>query len=830
MDNLLKNNKALMSEYNYQKNTNLDIDRITIWSNEKIWWRCSVGHEWMSTVNNRNKGSGCPFCSNQKVWVGFNDLATVNPKLASEWNYEKNDGLKPTNVTAGSHKKVWWKCSDGHEWQAEIHSRNSGTGCPYCSKRFAVKGFNDLQTVNPTLAKEWNCEKNKGLTPTDVMPKSGKKVWWKCHNGHEWQASICDRANGSGCPYCSGKRVLKGYNDLQTVNPELAKEWDYDKNDNLKPEDVTANNGKKIWWICSKGHEWQAKIYHRNNGSGCPVCHSERNTSLPEYALLYYLKKNGLEVVHSYKELGYELDVYIPAQHTAIEFDGYFWHKNKTQKDLEKNRQCEKDGIKLFRIREGLPSLNDSSIDYIIQKDHKDISHVFQIILNEIVCMNVDIDLKRDAIAIENLREYIEKDNSIIFSNPKVAREWNHERNGKLRPEHFVSNSGKKVWWRCDKKHEWQATIQSRCKGNGCPYCAGRIAITGQNDLQTISPTLSKEWNYEKNNGLTPSDVLPNSEKKVWWKCQNGHEWQAMVCNRNKGQGCPYCSGKKALKGYNDIQTVNPKITKEWNYQKNGSLSPTDLTSGSNKKVWWKCEKGHEWQAMVCHRSSGAGCPYCAGNTFLKGYNDLQTVNPVLAAEWNYDKNVGLSPEDVTANNNKKVWWKCQKGHEWETSIYNRSKGTGCPYCAGQRAIKGYNDLQTVNPSLANEWNCKKNGVLTPEDILPNSGKMVWWKCQNGHEWKAAVGSRNKGAGCPYCAGQRAIKGYNDLQTVNPVLAKEWNYDKNQGLTPMEVLPNSNKKAWWKCVKGHEWEAVIGSRNRGRGCPICAKENRKSLQ
>ena len=553
-----------MDEYNYAKNADLDLDRITIGSNTKVWWKCSLGHEWEATVGNRNKGSGCPYCSNHKAWPGYNDLATVNPKLASEWDYEKNDGVQPSDVTAGSHKKAWWKCQNGHEWLADIHSRNSGNGCPYCSGRFVDKGVTDLQTVNPELAKEWDYNKNGNLKPNDVLPSSGKKVWWICSKGHEWQATIGGRNKG-GCPYCSGQRVLRGYNDLQTVNPELAKEWDYDKNGDLKPEDVTANNGRRVWWICSKGHEWQAKIYHRNNGSGCPICHSERNTSLPEFALLYYLRQNGIEVVHSYKEHGYELDIYIPAQHTAIEFDGYFWHKKKTQKDLEKNRQCEKDGIKLYRIREGLPSLNDSSIDYVIQKDHKDISSAFEKILFEIVGMNVDIDLKRDAISIENLREYIEKENSILFSYPEVAKEWNYEKNGNLRPEHVLSNSGKKVWWKCRKGHEWQAVIQSRSNGNGCPYCAGKIAITGQNDLQTVNPELAKEWDREKNRGLTPMDVLPNSEKKAWWKCQNGHEWQAMIGNRNKGQGCPYCSGKKVLKGYNDLQTVKMDTNgKQW--------------------------------------------------------------------------------------------------------------------------------------------------------------------------------------------------------------------------------------------------------------------------
>ncbi|MBO5757746.1 MAG: zinc-ribbon domain-containing protein, partial [Clostridia bacterium] len=150
-----------------------------------------------------------------------------NAQLMVEWDWEKNDELNfdPKTLTLGSHNKVWWKCSNGHEWQAEIKSRNLGKGCPYCSGRYAVRGENDLQTINPTLAKEWNYERNNGLTPMDVLPNSGKKVWWKCSEGHEWETNVYHRTNGNGCQYCSGREVLKGYNDLQTVNPTLAKEW-----------------------------------------------------------------------------------------------------------------------------------------------------------------------------------------------------------------------------------------------------------------------------------------------------------------------------------------------------------------------------------------------------------------------------------------------------------------------------------------------------------------------------------------------------------------------------------------------------------------------------
>ena len=124
---------------------------------------------------------------------------------------------------------------------------------------------------NEELMKEWNKEKNGLLNPKLLTLKSHKKIWWRCKNGHEWQVSIDSRSKGTGCPYCSNRRVLKGYNDLETINSKLAKEWNKEKNGDLKPNMVMANSSKKVWWKCSKcGFEWKAKIDNRNRGKGCP--------------------------------------------------------------------------------------------------------------------------------------------------------------------------------------------------------------------------------------------------------------------------------------------------------------------------------------------------------------------------------------------------------------------------------------------------------------------------------------------------------------------------------------------------------------------------------
>lgn len=212
-----------------------------------------------------------------KLIVGQNDLATVNPALAAEWHPMKND-LLPSQVTAGSNKKVWWKGPCGHEWKAEIMNRSRGCGCPYCANRHVKRGVNDFATVMPILAAEWHPIKNGGRKPDQFAYKSNEKVWWLGKCGHEWQATIASRTVGRGCPYCSGMKILPGYNDLMATNPRLAAEWDLEKNLNLLPTQVSPKSKKIVWWKGVCGHEWKASITARNIGRGCPLCSQRQKT------------------------------------------------------------------------------------------------------------------------------------------------------------------------------------------------------------------------------------------------------------------------------------------------------------------------------------------------------------------------------------------------------------------------------------------------------------------------------------------------------------------------------------------------------------------------
>ena len=270
-------------------------------------------------------------------------------------------------------------------------------------------------------------------------------------------------------------------------------------------------------------------------------------------------------------------------------------------------------------------------------------------------------------------------------------------------------------------------------------------------------PELLAEFNYEKNGELSPDNIAYASHKKVWWRCSHGHEWQAQVGSRTRGAGCPYCANRRVRVGENDLATTHPELAKEWHPTKNGTLTPQAVTLGSTKRVWWRCEKGHEWQALVYSRVAGRGCPVCGGKVIIPGENDLASAFPKIAAQWHPTRNGKLTPETVTAYSNRRVWWVCEEGHEYQAVISRRTEGgVGCPYCAGRRVLPGFNDLATLEPGLAAQWHPELNGSLTPQMVTVGSHKKVWWQCAEGHVWRAVVYSRTgaRRCGCPVCAGK----------------------------------------------------------------------------
>ncbi len=338
--------------------------------------------------------------------------------------------------------------------------------------------------------------------------------------------------------------------------------------------------------------------------------------------------------------------------------------------------------------------------------------------------------------------------------------------------------------------------------------------------LIEVHPELESEWS-DKNVGLNIMDISYGSNKEIWWKGSCGHIWQASPKSRSNGSGCPYCSGKRVLRGFNDLKSRFPELKAEWS-DKN-SIRPDSVTTGSHKKVVWKGRCGHEWTAIVKNRVKGAGCPYCASVKALKGFNDLKIISPEIAEEWS-DRNK-LKPDEVLPNSNQKVWWKCKNGHEWRTTPAIRMTGSRCPYCSNIRVMGGFNDITVTDPLIASEWS-EKNAPIQANTIKNTNRQRFWWKCSScGYEWEKSPYSRVNGSGCPVCDGRIVQEGINDLGTVAPDIAEEWHTYKNGELIPSSVSSMSAKYVWWKGRCNHEWRARIVDRVCGNEpCLICQKE------
>ena len=623
-------NPKFILEWHNTLNGDLTPSDISYGSAKKVWWICEKGHEWKQDPNHRRRGRGCPICaqesrkiSHSKNWIAkYGSLAEKNPELAKQWHPTKNGNKTAYDVSVGNGNKAWWICEKGHEWEAVISSRNQGIGCPICSGHKTLFGYNDLSTVNPALSQQWHPTKNRELKPNDVTVNYTKKVWWLCSLGHEWETSVANRTEGTGCPICAGKKVLKGYNDFATAYPELAKEWHPTKNGDLTADKVTSKSNKKTWWKCARGHEWQTSICHRSRGTGCPVCSGEIKTSFPEQVIFFYFK-DITEAYNRYMvDKHTEIDVYLPEYRIGIEYDGLYYHNSAKSTQKEKKKEEKLNNLDIFLIR--VKETDDESfrkesenVVYLSSRinDYELNRMIFELI-NRInqhanIELKIDVNVSRDRGKIYEQYILAEKKKSLLALQPDLAEQWHPTKNGKLLPENVSVSANKPVWWICEEGHEWQAMINSRSQGIGCPYCSGKKVLSGYNDLATKNPKIAKQWHPTKNYNLTPSDITAFSNKSYWWICEKGHEWKNSINVRNGGNNCPYCANQLVLAGYNDLSTVNPQLASQWHPTKNGDREPTDYIAGSNKKAWWICELGHEWEACISSRNKGAGCEKC---------------------------------------------------------------------------------------------------------------------------------------------------------------------------------------------------------------------------
>ena len=540
-------------------------------------------------------------------------------ELVIEYDREKNE-KDPSKYTAHCRAKVWWKCKKGHSWKAVVASRMAGSGCPYCAGKKPIIGETDLVTLEPGVVAMFDVDKNE-KAPQEYTRMSNKKVWWKCVKGHTWERPICSQVESKECPFCSGKWVIPGETDLETLEPELVKQYDREKN-KRRPSEYARFSNERVFWLCDKEHSWAATIASRVKGAGCPYCFGRK--VIPGETDLETLEP---ELV---KEFDREKNKKSPREYTRGTKQEVWW------KCLKKGHSW------LARINN---RVHGNGCPY---------------------CAGQWV---------------VQGENDLATVRPDLVNEYDFEKNERM-PQEYTGFSGEKVWWKCNKGHSWPASINSRTRvnGAGCPYCSGLRPILGETDLETMAPELVKEFDCEKNK-QKPSEYTWHSSKAVWWKCKRGHSWQSRIYHRVDGHGCPYCTGLKAIPGETDIATLEPNLLKEYDFEKN-KIKPCELTRASNKKVFWRCVRGHSWEATVNARATrGRGCPYCSGRYPIIGENDFETLEPDLAKEYDLSRNK-KKPSEYLRFSNANVWWICKNGHSWKSTINHRTSGRGCPECA----------------------------------------------------------------------------------------------------------------------------------------------------
>jgi len=339
---------------------------------------------------------------------------------------------------------------------------------------------------------------------------------------------------------------------------------------------------------------------------------------------------------------------------------------------------------------------------------------------------------------------------------PELVGQWNVEKNGPLKPEMFKPGSNRKVWWKCIRGHEWRTSPNKRTGTDktGCPFCnpqTSRLEIRLLCELKHLFGDV--RWR-DKIGGIEADIHIPEYAFAVE---MDGYRWHIgkEVKDRVKGE---------------QLNEMGIKLLR---------IRDERLPQVSDSDV--KCNDSEDdiviiqrlLESIVMHiplksphlESIGI---YLLGNlpqnpaeyerilSYLPApppENSLAGRYIDLSKEWHYEKNSPLTPENFTPSARANVWWKCPASHEYRSFIYNRIKGVGCPYCAGQR-VSSDNNLAVKEPRLVSEYSLSRNDI-GPERIYFRSTRKVWWVCKKGHEWLASPQKRVMGRGCPYCAGRR---------------------------------------------------------------------------
>lgn len=702
---------------------------------------------------------------NTRTRTRRNTLVDAVPDILGYWDFEKNEGLLPSDISPASHVSVWTKCpvcgqpvyrSVRATWEKDADGIGKVARCRKCTPR---KRGETLVEACPDILKYWDYEKND-KPPEAYTRSSGKRVYILCPGcGKSLYRPLCDSIKktdtGYAVSFClecgqsfriQSKR--QGKTNIAACCPEIRKYWDYEKN-KAKPEEVTIRSRKKIYVHCpmcgkirfqSAFNLFTEQVDGTWSVNWCQKCASSKTNA--ENAM----RRSG-SLVDQCPELR------------------EWWDESNT--------------VPLDSLTKGSKALVSVRCPACGEKMRRD--------MHSFVVTRLDGTLGPVACPACGYSSKGNPEDNLAVVCPEITKWWNYEKNAPFIPEQFTRGSQFQAYLTCPEcGMELYTGIHSlvitnpdgtvRIRHDG--LCRKLRAQQKENNILKLYPDIRQWWDYEKNFPDRPEDFTLGSRKRAYFKCPVcGLETQqrisdafASIIDGEPGVfRCQRCNDSRVFPGENDLQTLDPELAKEWS--PNNGYRPDAARRTSQTRALWICPTCHgEYSYSIAEREvRDDACPYCRGSLILKGFNDLQTVDPELAKEWS--PNNERTAREVRRDMNLRALWVCPTCHgEYSHLIAQREVGDdACPYCRGKRVMPGYNSFKVRHSDLMPEWAEAENILIgaDPDNMLDNNKTMVWWKCNVcGSKYLMSIENRlmkqKRGhVPCTHCNGRRWMRRFN---------------------------------------------------------------------
>lgn len=732
-------------------------------------------------------------------------LRKLNPEAAEMWAYDMNGDLTPDVVSAYDTSYAYFRClrNSKHVFRHSISKMTSprtgkNVGCIYCGEhpRVAFPGETDIFTVCPQAKDMWDYERNRteypDLTPENLLPKSSKKAYFRCGNGHSIERKISDFVRSPECPECRKKS-----SSLQAALSQTATFWNSERNDGTSPADVMPSHDRTIFLKCpSCGYEWSEQVSNWSKRGYCKCCGYD-GTDGSQDRNADAVRKNHIV---TFRMANPEM--------TAM------WDYVRNDPETPDSILSKSDKKVFFTCPHGHAFSMPAYRTYNTDGNPKGCP----------VCRN------RGNLAHNGIDDF--------FTVVPLAKEmWDYDSEGNkmLDPYTLKAQSGVKADFVCENGHHFSKRIQAFTLYPYCPKCN----YYEKHSITVTRPDMLKFWDYDAND-LSPDEISPYDKRNAFWICQKcGYKWEQRISDRETATAgvCPSCDLHRTsehLPADCTFRVKNPEASKLWVDELNNGMTPDNTPSGSGKEVYLRCSGGHIYRKkpVFIPDYPPYGCPECLKlkHMAVRGKTDLFTVLPAAKDMWDYDRNRGYDTSSIYTKSSDVVYWKCDKGHSFQRSIFGFVASQNCPVCKEESITR-----VAAIPKLVAQWDFKENRKRGLDiNIVPaSSNEVAHWRCRTcKFEWDAQISSRFTSTGqCPACELRAAVQpGATDLFSLVPELKEQYAEDRNCGVDTDTLSVTSQNKIWWRCpVCNHEWEAspngrVVATEDgyRIRSCPVCA--------